>query len=81
MQGTAADLIKKAMIRLHHEIIQQSLGAKIIMQVHDELVLEVIESDLIEVSKLTQEIMSNVANLELDLKVDIGIGDNWEQAH
>jgi DNA polymerase-1 len=81
MQGTAADLIKKAMIRLHHEIIQQSLGAKIIMQVHDELVLEVIESDLIEVSKLTQEIMSNVANLELDLKVDVGIGDNWEQAH
>ena len=81
MQGTAADLIKKAMIRLHHEIIQQSLGAKIIMQVHDELVLEVIERDLIEVSKLTQEIMSNVANLELDLKVDIGIGDNWEQAH
>ena len=81
MQGTAADLIKKAMIRLHHEIIQQSLGAKIIMQVHDELVLEVIESDLIEVSKLTQEIMSNVANLELDLKVGIGIGDNWEQAH
>ena len=51
------------------------------MQVHDELVLEVIESDLIEVSKLTQEIMSNVTNLELDLKVDVGIGDNWEQAH
>ena len=81
MQGTAADLIKKAMIRLHHEIIQQSLDAKIIMQVHDELVLEVTESDMTEVSKLTQEVMSNIASLDLDLKVDIGIGDNWEQAH
>ena len=81
MQGTAADLIKKAMIRLHHEIIQQSLDAKIIMQVHDELVLEVTDSDVTEVSKLTQEVMSNIASLDLDLKVDIGIGDNWEQAH
>jgi len=81
MQGTAADLIKKAMINLHHEIIQQSLNAKIIMQVHDELVLEVAESDITEVSNLTQEVMINVANLDLDLKVDIGFGDNWEQAH
>ena len=81
MQGTAADLIKKAMINLHHEIIQQSLGAKIIMQVHDELVLEVAESDVTEVSQLTQEVMTNVATLDLDLKVDVGIGDNWEQAH
>ena len=81
MQGTAADLIKKAMINLHHEIIQQSLNAKIIMQVHDELVLEVAESDITEVSNLTQEVMKNVANLDLDLKVDIGFGDNWEQAH
>ena len=81
MQGTAADLIKKAMINLHHEIIQQSLGAKIIMQVHDELVLEVAESDVTEVSQLTQEVMTNIATLDLDLKVDVGIGDNWEQAH
>ena len=81
MQGTAADLIKKAMINLHHEIIQQSLNAKIIMQVHDELVLEVAESDITEVSNLTQEVMKNIANLDLDLKVDIGFGDNWEQAH
>jgi DNA polymerase-1 len=69
------------MINLHHEIIQQSLNAKIIMQVHDELVLEVAESDITEVSNLTQEVMINVANLDLDLKVDIGFGDNWEQAH
>jgi len=57
------------------------LNAKIIMQVHDELVLEVAESDITEVSNLTQEVMINVANLDLDLKVDIGFGDNWEQAH
>jgi DNA polymerase-1 len=81
MQGTAADLIKKAMINLHNAIIKQTLDAKIIMQVHDELVLEVADSDVTKTSKLTREIMSNIANLEIDLKVDIGIGDNWEQAH
>ena len=81
MQGTAADLIKKAMVKLHKEIIEKSLQAKIIMQVHDELVLEASVDDLDEVSKLTEDIMSNIAKLDINLKVDIGIGDNWDQAH
>ena len=81
MQGTAADLIKKAMVKLHKEIIGRSLQARIIMQVHDELVLEVLNDDVSETAELTEDIMSNVARLDINLKVDIGVGDNWEQAH
>ena len=81
MQGTAADLIKKAMVKLHKEIIGRSLQARIIMQVHDELVLEVLNDDVTETTELTEDIMSNVARLDINLKVDIGVGDNWEQAH
>ncbi len=81
MQGTAADLIKKAMVKLHKEIIGKSLQARIIMQVHDELVLEVLNEDVSETTELTEDIMSNVARLDINLKVDIGVGDNWEQAH
>ena len=81
MQGTAADLIKKAMVKLHKEIIGKSLQARIIMQVHDELVLEVLNDDVSETTELTEDIMSNVARLDINLKVDIGVGDNWEQAH
>ena len=81
MQGTAADLIKKAMVKLHKEIIKQSLQATIIMQVHDELVLEVLNDDVSEITELTENVMSNIARLDINLKVDIGVGDNWEQAH
>jgi len=81
MQGTAADLIKKAMVKLHKEIIKKSLQATIIMQVHDELVLEVSNDDISEIKELTEDVMSNIARLDINLKVDIGIGDNWEQAH
>ena len=81
MQGTAADLIKKAMVQLHHDILENSLEAKIIMQVHDELVLEVSIDRVPEISKLTETVMSNIAALEVNLKVDIGVGNNWDQAH
>ena len=81
MQGTAADLIKMAMIDLNRSINEKSLDAKIIMQVHDELVLEVKEDHIERVTDLTQSIMTEVASLEVDLKVDIGIGNNWQQAH
>ena len=69
------------MVKLHKEIIGKSLQARIIMQVHDELVLEVLNDDVSETTELTEEIMSNVARLDINLKVDIGVGDNWEQAH
>ena len=81
MQGTAADLIKMAMIELHQRINRESLDAKIIMQVHDELVIEVHENQANDVSVLAKETMSNIFKLDVDLKVDADIGGNWEEAH
>ena len=81
MQGTAADLIKMAMTDLHQRIIAQSFDAKIIMQVHDELVIEVHRSQVDELSGITLETMSNIAELDVDLKVDADLGSNWDEAH
>ena len=81
MQGTAADLIKMAMTDLHQRIIAQSFDAKIIMQVHDELVIEVHQSQADELSGITLETMSNIAELDVDLKVDADLGSNWDEAH
>ena len=81
MQGTAADLIKMAMIHLHQKIREESFDAKIIMQVHDELVIEVNESQSDELSELTTSIMSKISKLDVDLKVDADIGNNWDEAH
>ena len=81
MQGTAADLIKMAMTDLHQKIISQSFDAKIIMQVHDELVIEVHQSQADELSGITLETMSNIAELDVDLKVDADLGSNWDEAH
>ena len=81
MQGTAADLIKMAMTDLHSKIRNESLDAKIIMQVHDELVIEVNESQLDELSDLTVNIMADIFKLDVDLKVDADIGNNWDEAH
>ena len=81
MQGTAADLIKMAMTDLHQRIISQSFDAKIIMQVHDELVIEVHQSQADELSGITLETMSNIAELDVDLKVDADLGSNWDEAH
>ena len=81
MQGTAADLIKMAMTDLHERIIAQSFDAKIIMQVHDELVIEVHRSQVDELSGITLETMSNIAELDVDLKVDADLGSNWDEAH
>jgi DNA polymerase-1 len=81
MQGTAADLIKMAMTDLHQKIIAQSFDAKIIMQVHDELVIEVHGSQADELSGITLETMSNISKLDVDLKVDADLGSNWDEAH
>ena len=81
MQGTAADLIKMAMSNLHKRIRNESLDAKIIMQVHDELVIEVNENQLDELSDLTVNIMADIFKLDVDLKVDADIGNNWDEAH
>jgi DNA polymerase-1 len=81
MQGTAADIIKRAMIAVDAWCDAGSRGARLIMQVHDELVLEVQESRVAEVGAAVREHMMGAASLRVPLKVDVGHGTNWDQAH
>jgi len=81
MQGTAADLIKMAMVAVQNWLDERKLAGKLIMQVHDELVLEVPEQELGEVKAKVCELMQNVAKLDVPLIVEAGVGDNWDQAH
>lgn len=81
MQGTAADLIKLAMIAVQGWLDENGLSTMLIMQVHDELVLEVPDAELARVKAELPELMSGVAHLKVPLVVDIGSGPNWEQAH
>ena len=81
MQGSAADIIKRAMIDVDHWIQKDQLKARMIMQVHDELVLEVPDQELDIVCKKLPELMQNAAMLTVPLLVEVGVGDNWDQAH
>jgi len=81
MQGTAADLIKLAMIAVQAWLEGEKLGARLIMQVHDELVLEVPQHELGRVTAELPGLMSGVAQLKVPLVVDVGSGQNWEKAH
>jgi DNA polymerase-1 len=81
MQGTAADIIKKAMISVDQWLGESGVDARMIMQVHDELVLEVAESDVKKVSDSVREIMRSAATLVVPLEVEVGVGNNWQEAH
>jgi len=81
MQGTAADLIKLAMIAVQGWLEAVGLKTKLIMQVHDELVLEVPDAELETVGKTLPQLMCGVARLAVPLAVGVGVGPNWEQAH
>jgi DNA polymerase-1 len=81
MQGTAADLIKLAMIAVHNWIATSQIKSRLIMQVHDELVLEVPRGELHKVKEELPKLMGNVAKLDVPLVVDVGAGPNWEKAH
>jgi DNA polymerase-1 len=81
MQGTAADLIKLAMIAVQGWIESENLGTRMIMQVHDELVLEVPEGELELVKSRLPELMAGVAKLDVPLLAETGVGANWEEAH
>jgi DNA polymerase-1 len=81
MQGTAADLIKLSMIAVQNWLDAQELSAKLVMQVHDELVLEVPQAELAQVRESLPQLMTGVARLAVPLVVDVGVGANWEQAH
>jgi DNA polymerase I len=81
MQGTAADIIKRAMIAVHEWCRRADSPARLIMQVHDELVLEVREGAEEEVAAAVRERMVNAATLSVPLKADVGWGRNWDEAH
>ncbi len=81
MQGTAADIIKKAMIGVHDWLQTNDNGARMIMQVHDELVFEVPEDRVDGVRDAITGLMSEAASLDVPLKVDAGVGANWDEAH
>jgi DNA polymerase-1 len=81
MQGTAADLIKLAMIVLQRWLDREQLGTRLILQVHDELVLEAPDAELDRIKRELPGLMSGVAKLRVPLVVDVGTGRNWEQAH
>jgi DNA polymerase-1 len=81
MQGSAADLIKLAMIAVDQWLKEERLNTKLIMQVHDELVLEVPENELELVKQHLPLLMQNVVQLDVPLLAEMGIGDNWESAH
>ena len=81
MQGTAADLIKMAMIRMHAELEKNIFNAKMILQVHDELVFEVHKDQVAPFMSFVKELMCKVLELKVPLEVDVGKGENWEEAH
>jgi DNA polymerase-1 len=81
MQGTAADLIKLAMIAVQNWLVSEHLQTKLIMQVHDELVLEVPDGELELVNHKLPELMQNVAKLDVPLLAEVGVSNNWEGAH
>jgi len=81
IQGTAADLIKMAMVAIDRRLMQEGLRTQMLLQVHDELLFEVSEKELDRVKKLVQEIMEGVMPLRVPLRVDLGTGANWAEAH
>ncbi|MGI0118467.1 DNA polymerase I [Zooshikella sp. RANM57] len=81
MQGTAADIIKQAMIAVDQWLSEQKVNAKMIMQVHDELVFEVHEEQVTFLTENIKSLMEKTTRLDVPLLVDVGVGDNWDEAH
>ena len=81
MQGTAADIIKRAMISVHEWLSAEPLDAQMIMQVHDELVFEVYEADVDALQQKVEALMCSAAELSVPLTVETGVGANWDEAH
>lgn len=80
IQGSAADILKKAMVEIYAELKKRNLKSKMLIQVHDELVLNVYQDELNEVKELVRNIMENTYPLDVPLKVDIETGSDWYDA-
>ena len=81
MQGTAADIIKLAMVAVEHWIEREGLQSRLLLQVHDELILEVPDAELERVRAELPPLMTQVAQLRAPLLVEVGVGANWDEAH
>jgi len=81
VQGSSADIIKKAMVRLDRELRRGNLAARMVLQVHDELLLECPENETDRTAELCKEVMEHIQPLSVPLKVDVGTGANWADAH
>lgn len=80
IQGTAADIIKIAMIRVHDRLAEEGMQSKLILQVHDELLIETKEEETEHVKQILEEEMKKAADLSVDLEVDMHTGNNWYEA-
>ena len=80
IQGTSADIIKKAMVEIHKEIKEKNLKSKLIIQVHDELVFDCLKVEQEEITNIMKNVMENVCKLNVPLKIDIEYGNNWYEA-
>ncbi len=81
IQGTAADIIKIAMVNVHDRLLKEGLKSKLLLQVHDELLVETYESERSSVEQLIREEMENAAKLSVRLEIDMNAGNNWQEAH
>lgn len=81
IQGSAADIIKVAMVRVYNELKNRNLKSRLILQVHDELLIETYIEEIEEVKTFMKEIMENSIKLDIPLKVDLKLGDNWYDTH
>jgi DNA polymerase-1 len=80
MQGSNADIIKVAMVRIHDRLREEGRGARLVLQVHDELLLEVPDAEVSAVKNLVREEMVGAFELDPPLAVDVGVGDDWHEA-
>ena len=80
IQGTSADIIKKAMVEIHKEIKEKNLKSKLIIQVHDELVFDCLKVEQEEITNIMKNVMENICKLNVPLKIDIEYGNNWYEA-
>jgi DNA polymerase-1 len=80
VQGSAADLIKKAMIGVHNRLAKEKLSARMLLQIHDELVFEALEADVPKLAHLVRDEMEHALDLKVPLVVDVKVGDNWQAA-
>ena len=82
IQGTAADLIKMAMIKIHQQFKEKNIQSKLVLQVHDELVFDVLKSELDIVRPIIKDCMQHaIEGLSVPILVETGVGDNWREAH